>query len=130
MNILKIIIVIVIVAIVLWSFFKPSKNMNIKTVDNEEFESIIADTAHVTLVDVRTADEFGEGHIAGAMNIDVLEKDFKDIATKTLDKDKTIAVYCRSGRRSLNAADILQKEGYSVVNLKGGYMAWKAYKKK
>ena len=41
-----------------------------------------------------------------------------------LPKDKTIAVYCRSGKRSLKAARILANEGYEVVNLRGGWLEW------
>ena len=74
---------------------------------------------------MRTADEFKEGHIEKALNIDVKQDDFIEKATATLPKDKIIAVYCRSGRRSANAANQLSSVGYQLVNLKGGIMAWK-----
>lgn len=79
----------------------------------------------VVVLDVRTADEFKEGHIEKALNIDVKQDDFIEKATATLPKDKIIAVYCRSGRRSANAANQLSSVGYQLVNLKGGIMAWK-----
>ena len=50
--------------------------------------------------------------------------DFLEKAQAALPKDKTIAVYCRSGRRSADAANQLAAVGYRVVNLKGGIMAW------
>lgn len=78
----------------------------------------------VVVLDVRTADEFKEEHIENALNIDVKQDDFMEKA-KALPKDKTIAVYCRSGKRSANAADKLASEGYKVVNLLGGIIAWK-----
>ena len=63
-----------------------------------------------------------------AINIDVLKDDFESKATATLPKDKTIAMYCRSGRRSKNAAKILTKNGYTVVELNSGYNGWKSKK--
>ncbi len=101
---------------------------SIQTVQAEEFAQIIkADS--VILVDVRTAGEYDAGHIENARNIDVLKDTFRSIAIGTLPKDKTIAVYCRSGKRSLKAAAILAKEGYKVVNLRGGWMEWTEYKR-
>ena len=79
----------------------------------------------VVLLDVRTAGEFGEGHITNALNIDVKEEGFVEKAKSTLPTDKTIAVYCRSGKRSATAAAMLAKESFKVVNLLGGIMAWK-----
>lgn len=78
----------------------------------------------VVLLDVRTAEEFKDGHIQNAINIDVKQDGFIEEAKSTLPADKTIAVYCRGGRRSVNAAEMLVKEGYKVVNLEGGIMAW------
>ncbi|MDY6319062.1 MAG: rhodanese-like domain-containing protein [Prevotella sp.] len=101
---------------------------SIQTVPAEEFAQIIkADS--VILVDVRTAGEYDAGHIENARNIDVLKDTFRSIAIGTLPKDKTIAVYCRSGKRSLKAAAILAKEGYKVINLRGGWMEWTEYKR-
>ena len=69
--------------------------------------------------------EFAEGHIKGAILIDQFQSDFVEQAKAKLPKDKTIAVYCRSGRRSTNAAGKLADVGYKCVNLKGGILAWK-----
>ena len=69
--------------------------------------------------------EFAEGHIKGAILIDQFQSDFVEQAKDKLPKDKTIAVYCRSGRRSANAAGKLADVGYKCVNLKGGIIAWK-----
>ena len=79
----------------------------------------------VVLLDVRTAAEYAEGHLSGAVNIDQGQDDFIAKAKAMLPADKKIAVYCRSGRRSANAAQRLAAEGYQCVNLKGGIMAWK-----
>lgn len=100
---------------------------SIKTVSADDFAQIIKSDS-VILVDVRTADEYNAGHIDGARNIDVLKDDFNNIATTSLPKDKEIAVYCRSGKRSMKAANILAKDGFKVINLKGGWLEWTDYK--
>jgi len=94
-----------------------------KSVEVEEFEKTIADTSVVRL-DVRTAEEYAEGHIAGALNIDVQNDRFEQMADSILPKDKTIALYCRSGRRSKKAATILADKGYNIVELNSGYIGW------
>lgn len=94
-----------------------------KSVTPPEFQEVIADTT-VQVLDSRTAEEYADGHIARAINIDVLKDDFADIATKTLDARRTVAVYCRSGRRSKKAAQILTEKGYTVIELNKGYLSW------
>ena len=101
-------------------------NINdIPSVSAPEFEQQIK-VDSVQLLDVRTPEEYAEGHIAGAVNIDVQSDDFQPTARQELSKDSTILVYCRSGRRSLDAAEILARLGYRVVNLKGGILDWQA----
>ena len=97
---------------------------NFESTDVQGFAELVADT-NVVVLDVRTADEFAEGHIQGAILIDQGQSDFVEKAKEALPTDKTIAVYCRSGRRSANAAGKLADVGYKCVNLKGGIMAWK-----
>ena len=78
----------------------------------------------VQLVDVRTMDEYTEGHIAGCLLIDVKDENFASLVDEQLAKNKKIAVYCRSGRRSRTAADILVKKGFKVYNLDKGILNW------
>ena len=99
-------------------------SQNFENYDVKEFAELTADP-NVVILDVRKADEFAEGQIAGAMLIDQFQSDFMEQAKAKLPKDKTIAVYCRSGRRSANAAGKLADVGYKCVNLKGGIIAWK-----
>ena len=80
---------------------------------------------NVTLVDVRTAEEFAAGHIAGAEhNIDVRKSTFIDDAEKTLPSKGIIAVYCKGGVRSKTAASQLAARGYKVAELSTGYDGW------
>ena len=95
-----------------------------ENMDVNAFAAQVADP-DVVLLDVRTAKEFDEGHLQNAVNIDVTQDGFVEIAKSMLPADKTIAVYCLSGKRSAQAAGGLTKEGYKVVNLKGGIEAWK-----
>ena len=97
---------------------------NFENADVQEFAELIADS-NVVVLDVRTAAEFAEGHIQRAILIDQGQSDFMEKAKATLPTGKTIAVYCRSGRRSANAAGRLADAGYKCVNLKGGIIAWK-----
>ncbi len=94
-----------------------------KSLTVKEYAKAIEDTAIVRL-DVRTAEEFAEGHIAKTLNIDVLKNDFESKAVVMLPKNHIIAVNCRSGKRSKNAARILVKNGFKVIELDGGYNDW------
>lgn len=89
----------------------------------DEFQNFIAD-ANVQLLDVRTPEEFSDGHIAGAKLVDVNDSTFVEQAMAILDKQRPVAVYCRSGRRSARAASLLTNQGYKVTNLGGGVIAW------
>ena len=97
---------------------------NYENIDVQGFSELIADT-NVVVLDVRTVAEFEEGHIQGAVLIDQGQSDFVEKAKATLPADKKIAIYCRSGRRSANAAGRLAAVGYKCVNMKGGIIAWK-----
>ena len=89
----------------------------------EEFERLMNEP-NVTVLDVRSATEYAEGHLKGAILIDQGESDFVEKAKSKLNKEQKIAIYCRSGRRSANAAGKLAAEGFQCVNLKGGILAW------
>ena len=97
---------------------------NYENADVNGFAALIADP-NVVLLDVRTEKEFNEGHLSNALNIDIKQSGFVEKAKTALPADKTIAVYCRSGKRSALAAVQLASEGYKVVNLEGGILAWK-----
>jgi rhodanese-related sulfurtransferase len=90
--------------------------------DVSQFAEKITDQ-NVIVLDVRTPAEFSQGRIAKSINIDVLSDYFiADIAG--LDKDAQYAIYCRSGKRSVDAADAMDEIGFSTFNLLGGIVAW------
>jgi len=92
-------------------------------VDVAEFASIIASPA-VTIVDVRTPQEYAEGHIEGAVNIPVELPDFMDQVSQ-LDPSATYAVYCRSGNRSQPAVAGMSSVGINgIYELESGTNGW------
>lgn len=81
------------------------------------------DQSEVTVVDVRTLQEYEEGHVPGAINIP--NEEIMDTEPELLnDKDATLLVYCRSGRRSKDASDKLVGMGYKNVYDFGGIIDW------
>jgi rhodanese-related sulfurtransferase len=94
-----------------------------KSLSVADFDSFIK-ADDVQRLDVRTLAEYSEGHIPGAVNINVLDDSFAAMADSTLQKERPVALYCRSGKRSKKAAEILSKRGYKVYELDKGFNAW------
>ena len=95
------------------------------SVNANDFEEKLRQTVAPQLVDVRTSDEYNESHLPEAINMDVNRKEFNQ-SLSVLDKTRPVFVYCRSGKRSLKAASILEKNGFTeIYNLKGGILEWK-----
>lgn len=97
---------------------------NFRNLSADEFERLIQDDS-IQVVDVRTVAEYSKGHLPASLNINVLDDNFSATADELLDKNRPVAVYCRSGKRSRNAARILDKKGYKVYNLDKGFEGWK-----
>ena len=105
------------------SFSAVSCGQDYRTVGNERFRQMTADTAAV-IVDVRTPEEYYASHIPGAINIDVKSPDFLQHSMRDLENSTPVAVYCRSGARSRDAARVLAASGYTVCNLRSGILGW------
>jgi len=85
----------------------------------------LARTPAAQVLDVRTNEEFATGHLSTAVLIPWTDQDFTTRAAKELDPKKPVLVYCRSGRRSAEAAAALAKLGFAEIrNLEGGILAW------
>lgn len=81
--------------------------------------------ANLLILDVRTPAEFQEGHISGAKNLDFFGGSF-DMDIMSLPKEDTILVYCRSGKRSAGAAQMLQEAGFrKILHMDDGIREWK-----
>lgn len=88
-----------------------------------EFSKAIQEP-NVYLLDVRPLADYEKTHIAGANHLDVTAPDFIEKAETTLPKDKTIAVYCNTGKRSALAQKELENLGFKVINLDNGITSW------
>ncbi len=76
------------------------------------------------IIDVRTPEEFADGHIENAVNIDYYSETFRDELNR-LGKNKTYLIYCRSGTRSGSALSIMEELNFGeVYNMSGGIIAW------
>lgn len=96
-----------------------------KNISPQEFHDMITKNPNLQVVDVRTPQEFAAGHIKGAQNVDFRSPDFEKNIAKAVKKRKTVLVYCHSGKRSLNAMNLMVKNGFKdVYNMEGGILAW------
>lgn len=104
---------------------KSQESESYKVLNYENYKTEISQP-HVTVLDVRTSDEYQEGHIPGAINIDVQSDDFTQKAEQ-LDKATPVYIYCRSGKRSQRAGTILQNLGFTkIYDLEGGILSWQS----
>ena len=78
------------------------------------------DVNNAIILDVRTPEEYAEGHLDNALNINWFDPDFQS-QVESLGKSKTFYIYCKKGGRSAKASHLLDSLGYDVVNLAGGY---------
>lgn len=78
----------------------------------------------ITVIDVRTAEEFANGHVPGAVNVPIDQVSASHPTLAALDKDEPVYFICHSGGRSARAADMMAAEGYTAVNVLGGTATW------
>ena len=95
-----------------------------RQINMDEAVTMMAQGTGYIILDVRRADEFAEGHIPGAINV-ANESIGTDEIPELPDKNQLIMVYCRSGRRSKEAAEKLVKLDYTNIVEFGGILDWK-----
>jgi len=120
---LPVLIVTTIGVLAMGLFFGRSQS-SVKLISvNETYEKARSDTS-ILLLDVRTPEEYADGHIANTMLIPVQElaQRIDELAPY---KTKTIIAICRSGNRSGKAAELLGSQGYTVFNMEGGMLKWR-----
>ena len=88
----------------------------------EQAEKQLADG--VQLLDVRTPEEWNEGHLEKAKRVTLSKEGFVEKAKAELDPKKPVLIYCKSGGRSARAAKQLREAGFTVYDLDGGITAW------
>lgn len=101
-----------------------ASNPDVEVVSPEKFQSMENGDPKGYLLDVRQPDEYAAGHLKGAHLLNWLDQDSFMKEADSIDKGKTIYVYCRSGRRSNEAAGYLAGQGYKVIDMDGGILAW------
>ncbi len=101
-------------------FFRKYRNSEESNIDYENAKTILKNVQHAILVDVRSPQEYKEGHLDGSINYPLY--DLERNAEKLLkDKENTIIIYCQSGSRSQRAIKLLQELGYSnLFQIEGG----------
>ena len=103
---------------------KKLEDNEAKLVTAEEMQSIL-ELEDVQLVDVRTPKEYEEIHIVGSQNIDFMSPTF-DEDILSLDKEKPVMLYCKSGRRSAICSKKMKDAGFKkIYDLEGGISKWK-----
>lgn len=101
-----------------FSFFQNKTEVSVDAV-----KDALGKKANVTLVDVRTPEEYAQGHIKGSVLVPV--QVLQEQLQKLPNKDECLYVYCRRGIRGANAVKILKKSGYTNVhNMSGGIESW------
>ncbi len=102
-----------------------STDGGIRTVSPADGAALAADPPDdLVVLDVRTPEEFAEGHLDGATLVDFYDPDFADQIAE-LDPDRPYLLYCRSGSRSGQALDLMAGLGFAdVANIDGGIQAW------
>ena len=127
-KIIYIIIIFIVVGGVIWMYKKEDKNVQnneeIRYVSMNEIISIMEENENYIILDVRTIEEYDEGHIPNAICIPNETID-EDVINKLPNKDQLILIYCRSGNRSKQAANKLKNLGYTNLIEFGGIIDWK-----
>ena len=94
---------------------------NFESIDTKQAIALIEKDENVTLLDVRTIEEYKEGHLRDATLIPV-QVLAQNIGMLKTEKNKKILVYCATGNRSVTASRILEENGFTPINVKGGIM--------
>jgi rhodanese-related sulfurtransferase len=98
---------------------------NFESITPAQAQQLIQSGEKVTLLDVRTPDEYTQEHIEGSILIPLQTLD-KNLGLIAGEKSHKIIVYCRSGARSVSASRLLADNGFTPLNVKGGITEWKA----
>lgn len=92
-----------------------------KQLTAKEVETLLSERTTLNIIDVREVDEVAAGRIPGSVNIPLGLIEFR---MNELDKSKEYVMVCRSGGRSGRASQFLEGQGFKVINMEGGMLAW------
>ena len=106
--------------VLLW-IVQPPK---VEVLEKSQYQALVV--KGYTIIDVRTPEEYEDCHIEGARNINIKSEAFLT-EIENLSKTDTLLVYCRSGRRSLYAAQVMVSFGFQkIYDLEGGFLNWES----
>ena len=112
----------IIFSVLVFNCQTTKKNGNL--LSPEQLQTKLSNNDSGQLIDVRTPQEYEEGHLPNAVNIDISSADFISEIGK-LKRDKPVYVYCRSGKRSAKSAIQFEKAGFTeIYDLEGGILNW------
>ncbi|HSI70861.1 MAG TPA: rhodanese-like domain-containing protein, partial [Gillisia sp.] len=124
MRINAIFTILVSLSISVISCKNQEENTDVTILSVAEAKTILAEDPEAVFLDVRTPEEFRDGHIEGAVLINFFDTNFKQ-QVASLDKNKPVYIYCRSGNRSEKAGLILTQMGFTeIFDIEEGYMGW------
>lgn len=105
------------------------EQQQVNSITAQDVQEIVKTTHDYTIVDVRTPEEYSQGTLPGAINIDVKSDDFEN-QIEQLDKNKAYILHCRSGKRSTMAYKKMAQAGFKdITNMDGGYLEYSALSK-
>ena len=95
-------------------------------IDQDKWLNLVGESKNSVIIDVRTSEEFMEGYIENAVNLNTHNSNNFLEEIQKFDKKSDIYIYCRSGSRSFQSCEIMKQFGYNnVYNLEGGIIEWK-----
>ena len=102
--------------------FSLGQQLVYKTISASDARAMMQSSSNILIVDVRTPEEYAQGHLKGAINIPLSDLPLRIVK---FEQNRPILVYCQTGYRSAEASSILMKAGFTkVYNLEGGITAW------
>jgi phage shock protein E len=122
------VLLVIMLATGIFAYSQSDQAAHTKNVVAAEFKHLADSLQNEVVVDLRTPDETKSGKIPGAIEIDFFGPEFEPVISR-LDKSKTYLLYCASGGRSGETAELMEKLGFKrLYNLKGGFREWESSK--
>jgi rhodanese-related sulfurtransferase len=120
---MKKVILLLSISIMISISMSAQNTSSVKNLNPQDFKKEIEGGKYL-IIDVRTPAEFSQGHIKHALNIDMNDQDFVKKVAEITKKNKHVALYCRSGRRSKVAASALEPLKLRIIELNQGIISW------
>lgn len=128
MNIFRVFLLVFFIGVNTSQIVSQEVEQVVQLITVDELAMHMENSSELLLLDVRTKEEFEEGHLPGAQNMDFLSDEFL-IQVEQLPKDQAVFIYCRSGNRSAKAANLMHEAGFrQIYDLEGGYLKWEKEK--